>query len=149
VILSPPGYTIVVPDYFEVSGFDPFASRLCGGFYLSGPVLQELEDYGPDPKLWGTFLVRDAIERPTVVLEGLKRENYEHGLCYCSTPARRWVNATDTVTPPPREVFCVYVNPVGAGFYVLDWDWRKVGPGGTGIPYRWQRDFGRIVWPTS
>ncbi len=53
------------------------------------------------------------------------------------------------IKPPPLKVFAVYVNPVDGELVVLDWDWRIVGLDATGIPSRWQRDFERIVWPTS
>jgi hypothetical protein len=147
--LPPPGHVFTVPATFQITGFDPYTQTVCGGFLLSGPMLRELEDYGPEPKLWDTFLVEDTLCRPTVVLEGLRRTNYEQGLCYCSRPANRWVSATDLSAPPERMVFCVYVNPVGSAFNVLDWNWRKVGPSATGIPHRWQRNFKQIVWPMN
>jgi hypothetical protein len=149
VILPPAGFVIPVPTSFDLAGFDPHEERVRNGFHISGPMLQELEDYGPDHKLWDAFLVPPTLETPTVILEGLKRTNYEQGLCYCAMPSRRWVNATDTAVPPRGKVFCVYANPVGSDFQVLDWEWRRVGLGATGIPYRWQKDFTRILWPTS
>jgi hypothetical protein len=149
MILPPVGY--VAPTEIHIDGFDPFSRQITAdGFLLSVPLLENLERNGPSQKYWDVLLVPETLTNPMVVLEGLKRANFEHGLCYCSVPLQRPSEA-GSIEVPSQKVFCAYAIPSSSGFTytVMDWDWREVGPTGTGIPYRWQRDFERIVWPTS
>jgi hypothetical protein len=149
MILPSSGVAVVIPEYIPIPGIDPYSIDSNGQFLISRDQLQHLEQYGPVQKFWDAPLVCNALEHPTVILEGLKRTNYDRGLCYCCVPTARWTSETEIIPPPPGKVFCVYVNPVVAGYFVLDWDWRSVGLRTSGIPDRWQRDFERIVWPTS
>lgn len=154
MIIPPLGYVEVeaaTPEYLTVPGIDPYSFTSDGQFRISTATLRSLEDNGPVEKFYDACLICDALERPTVILEGLKRANYEDGLCYCFVPAVRYTMGIDmqTVAPPRGMVFAVYVKPNASDLYVLDWDWRRVGPDATGIPHRWPRDFERIVWPTS
>jgi hypothetical protein len=152
MILPPVTFpSAVLPEYLTVPGLDPYSSDEAT-FLVNAALLKHLEANGPVQKFYDAGLIPDAVGHPTVVLEGLKRPNYENGLCFCTVPKTRWVAGPHDVIampPPPGQVFVVYAQPGADGFYVLDYDWRKVVPGGTGIPYRWQRDFERIVWPTS
>ncbi|HEX5272172.1 MAG TPA: hypothetical protein VFW33_16865, partial [Gemmataceae bacterium] len=131
--------------YITLNAIDPYSFGNDGTFLLSVPMINDLEQNGPTQKFCDAALIPEALERPTVILEGLKRTNYAAGLCYCTVPTERWTHDANgemqRIKPPMLKVFSVYVNPVGDNLFVLDFDWRVVGPGGTGIPYRWQRDF--------
>lgn len=79
MILPPVGY--VAPTEIHVDGFDPFTCHVTAdGFSLSVPLLENLELNGPSQKYWDVLLVPDALLNPTVVLQGLKRTNFDHGL---------------------------------------------------------------------
>src|SRR5690242_6986965 len=123
--------TSAVQQYLELPGIDPYSFRDDGVFRIGLTMLQNLEKNGPTQKFYDANLIPDALERPTVILEGFKRKNYDDGLCYCTIPkVRSMPDANDElqpVKPPPLKVFAVYVNPIGKDLFVLDWDWRIVG----------------------
>ena len=117
---------------------------------MSWPLLRHLERFGPRQKFFDAFLIENALERPTALLEGLKRKNYDNGLCYCHVPLSRYVGESKQIPSPAQKVFCVYAEPTPNGaFQIIDWEWRRVETGATGVPKNWRRDFERLIWPTN
>jgi hypothetical protein len=160
MILPPPGHVVTevaeaLPPYLTVPGMDPRSFCNDGTFLVSTAMLLHLEANGPTQKFADANLISDAfaLEHPSVILEGLKRTNFHDALCYCTVPRLRWVfddgGNLDYIKPLAGTVFAVYVNPQNGELFVMDWDWRIVGPDATGIPHKWHRDFERIAWPPS
>jgi hypothetical protein len=144
--LPPVGYAL--PEEIQLRGIHPLTFGPGWHFTINRPLLENLEKFGPKRRFWDALIVPDALESPTVILEGLKRKNHGDSFCYCFVPALRWASEVRRVSAPPRKVFCAFVEPIKDGsFNVFDWHFRAVGPEATGIPHRWSRDFERIVWP--
>lgn len=109
--LPPVGYEIIIPEAIQPSGLDPHTSRVTSGFYVSRALHEHLEVNGPEQKYWDGFLACDTLDRPTLLLEGLRRPNYERGLCSWAVPEKRWVGQMETVEPPAGMVVCAYAYP--------------------------------------
>jgi hypothetical protein len=154
MILPPKGFVATeAPEFFSLEGVDPYLPDRTASFQVSVAMLRNLEETGIARKFLDACLIPYAVERPTVILEGLRRENYGDGFCYCTVPPERPFyderGEIRLAAPPPKMIFAVYVMSSRSGLLVLDWDWRRVSSVGTGIPDRWQRDFERVLWPTS
>lgn len=148
MILPPSGHRIDFPDRFGVDGFDPFVLRVRPGFFVPTSFLQHLERNGPGQRFYDANLIEATLRNPTVILEGLRRDNYANGLCYCSVPTTRQDVMGSPGRPPAGMVFAVYLNANGNDEWVVfDFDWRLVSPSAQGIPGNWEQDFERILWP--
>lgn len=136
-----------IPGYIAIEGMGPDGDEL--GFIVSRKYLQDLERRGPKQKLFDAYLLPETLRDPLVIFEGLNREDFHDGYCYCSLPSRRKKSATIDVPSPPGMVFLAFVRPDSRGYIVLDWEWRLADDERPAYPASWEADFGRPKWTRS
>jgi hypothetical protein len=88
----------------------------------------------------------EILSLPTVIFEGLNRDDYEGGYCYSGRASKKMISATIEAPPPPAMVAAVYVAPVHGNNIILDWEWRREDLDHPGWPESWQRSFGETKW---
>ena len=137
------------PLTLELPGLHP-ETRVRGFYFtVDRPRLEALELKGPAMRFWDALLIPDVLEHPAAILSGLKRPNYEDGVCYCATPAFRKVHE-ENVPAPPGMLLVVHASPRGDDrVEVRDWEWRKACPDRPTLPANWAHDFQRLLWPIS
>jgi hypothetical protein len=134
--------------YRSLKGLCPTGEGECD-FLVSITYLDHLHKYGPEWKFWNLRILPEVLGHPIVIFQGLKREDYDGGLCYSRRVARRFQGPSIELPPHPDTVAVVFVNPDHRGNIVLDWDWRTEDLDRPGWPENWQSDFGETIWPTN
>src|SRR5262245_5835928 len=86
MILPPATTQVTVSEYITLPGMSPERFDQSGTFLVSRKMLDHLQANGPPQKFLDALLISPTLEHPTVILEGLKRQNYHNGFCYCSVP---------------------------------------------------------------
>lgn len=128
------------PKYWTLRGASPTGS---GTWEVRIPhaLVEHVQRYGPEHKFHELRLVKEVLELPTVVFEGL-REEQEEGLCYAGVPPCRYSNAGARLPVPPGRTFLVFVT-------VFQWRWEEMDPAMSGYPLDWRTRFGRQKWPKT
>ena len=137
----------VPQGYYAAEGMDVCDSGMAD-FGVSASLLKHLEQYGPRWKFHDAKLIPEALQDPTTVFEGLKRDGMEDAYCYASVPSQRWVRDRIEAPFPPNTVILVFASKRPWGFAVLDWERREADHDNPGCPKNWDRDFERRIWPT-
>jgi hypothetical protein len=135
------------PGYLSLEGKDPSGDGTAE-FIVARKKIDDLQRYGPEWKFDNLHILKEILGDPVVILEGLKREEVEHGLCYSGHASKRMRGPDITLPPPPDMVAVVIVSPDHRGIVVLDWEWRRECPDAPGWPEGWEDDFARVKWPT-
>jgi hypothetical protein len=60
-------------------------------FLIPQSLVEHIQRYGPEHKFHELKLVKEILELPTAVFEGL-REEQEEGLCYAGIPSGSYTN---------------------------------------------------------
>jgi hypothetical protein len=132
-------------DYRELKGLCPAGRGECE-FLVPQHYLDHLYKYGPEWKFYNLHILVEILGDPTVIFEGLNRDDFEGGYCYCGQASKRMQGTGIELPPPPEMVAVVFVNPSVRGNIVLDWDWRPEHPDNSGWPDAWQDHFERLKW---
>jgi hypothetical protein len=138
---------VVTPPLIALPGCrDPNTGTRDWTIHVRTSMLEDLEQHGPEWKFYNAQLIPEALEAPTVILQGLNRVGFDDAYCYSRVPSCRWIDESTKGQPLPYAVFVVFVacaNPA----VVLDWEWRMADQSHPGYPRKWQTDFGNQVWP--
>lgn len=145
MLLPPPGFQ--APTVITLEGKHPNSLARCNQFRISVPMLEHLEKHGPASKFYDVMSVEETILDPNAIFEGLNRGGLGSGLCYARVPSCRWMDATNTTSPPAGMVFLVFVNPQASELHIFDWEFHVADGFYKGFPAGWRRAFKRKVWP--
>jgi len=107
--------------------------------------VEHIQRYGPEHKFHELKLVKEVLELPTVIFEGL-REEQEDGLCYSGIPSGSYTNLGKKKPPPKGKTFVVFIT---SDSKVFQWRWEKADPERDGYPLEWQVRFGGQKWPQT
>ena len=114
-------------------------------FRIPNSLVEHVQRYGPEHKFHELKLVKEILELPTVVFEGL-REEQEEGLCFAGIPSGSYTNQGKKKAPLEGKTFLVFVDEDDK---VFQWRWELADEGCEGYPENWQLRFGRQKWPKS
>lgn len=132
------------PKYWTLQGMSPtgFGRQ---EFRIPNALVEHVQRYGPPHKFHELKLVKEVLELPTVVFEGL-REEQEEGLCYSGIPSGSYTNQGRKKTPLEGKTFLVFLAPDGK---VFQWRWEEADPERAGYPENWQERFEAQKWPKT
>jgi hypothetical protein len=128
--------------FLGVTGCCPDGQGECQ-FLVSMKYVTDLQRIGPSWKFWNLHLLDEILKKPTVIFEGLNRQELDKGYCYSGIASKRMQSKTIALPPPPDLVAVVFVNPDPRGLIVLDWEWRRADPDKPGWPIGWSEHFVR------
>jgi len=128
--------------YYEIEGKGLSSEAVT--FQVPSAFLQHLQRKGPVSKFFDAYLLAEVLSNPLHILRGLKREDYDEGLCYVAFPSKRYRGHEIELPPPPGLIFLVFVR---SDWVVMDWEWRKVDDEAPSYPTNWKVDFAEEVWP--
>ncbi len=134
--------------YFSLDGLHPSGKGRCT-FHVSKHFVEHLERAGPVWKFWNLHIVKEILDAPTAIFEGLNRIGYDSGVVYSGRVSKRIVSKGIEAPPPPDMVGVVIVNSEPRGHIVLDWNWRKEDLDRPGYPEHWQQDFEACRWTAT
>jgi hypothetical protein len=130
--------------YFTERGVDPFSDgKKHRDFYISKDQIRHYMRYGPSHRFFDSLIIPYILLHPTVIFQGLKRENMEKGLCYSGVPTVRYINADVTAPPHPGMTFLVFADDK---FRVFDWRWEKVDKSNNDYPLDSKDRFTKTIW---
>src|SRR5437016_12364625 len=81
-------------------------------FRIANSLVEHVQRYGPEHKFHELKLVKEILELPTVVFEGL-REDQEEGLCYAGIPSGSYTNQGRKKPPLKGKTFLVFLTEDG------------------------------------
>lgn len=100
-----------------------------------------LNAHGPERRLYDIASAGLVLREPLIIFENLKREGFEHGLCYAGKPT---IYGQQWESPTPRGlIFTVYIN---CDRIVYEWRLEEEDVKHSGRPADWKRRFGAIKW---
>jgi hypothetical protein len=114
-------------------------------FRIPNALVDHVQRYGPEHKFHELKLVKEILELPTVVFEGL-REEQEEGLCYAGIPSGSYTNQGRKKPPLKGKTFLVFLDEERK---VFQWRWEDADPEREGYPEKWQERFERPLWPKT
>jgi hypothetical protein len=135
----------VPKGYLGLSGLCPSGDGKCQ-FIVSQQHVEHLQRSGPQWKFNNLHVLPEILNDPSVIFEGLKRDDFEGGFCYGGHVSKRMQSTTIELPPPPEMVAVVFVRPRGRENIVLDWEWRPEHSDKPGWPESWDDDFERVKW---
>jgi hypothetical protein len=115
-------------------------------FIIAKAKIENYQRRGPKHKFLELHNVKETLESPIVIFEGLKREDFLNSYCFCKVPVIQKLRQTIEAPFPPHFVFLVFVNRDNRGLVVFDWEKRKADPNHPGRPLGWESAFERIAW---
>jgi hypothetical protein len=98
---------------------------------------------GHERKLFEVFSIEPVLQSPLAIFEGLEREEFEDGFCYCGIPDKKQVTENSTVPPPPGMVFLIFVNKE---FAIFEFRWEKMCAEDFGNPENYKTRFKQKTW---
>jgi hypothetical protein len=122
--------------------------RVPGGareFWIEKDLLQFFYKKGWMHKSKAAISVKEVLERPAVIFEGLQREGQEEALCYAGIASWRFSNDGHVLPPPPKKTFIVHIREDGA---IVRWDWEPADDNST-YPEDYRTRFGSQLWPKT
>jgi hypothetical protein len=108
-------------------------------------LVEHVQRYGPEHKFHELKLVKEVLELPTVIFEGL-RDEQEDGLCYAGIPSGSYTNQGRKKPVPRGKTFLAFVTSNGQ---VFQWRWEDEDPDWEGYPIAWRARFTRQKWPKT
>jgi hypothetical protein len=114
-------------------------------FRIPNSLVEHVQRYFPAHKFHELKLVKEVLELPTVVFEGL-REEQEEGLCFAGIPSGSYTNQGSKKPPLKGKTFLVFLTEDGK---VFQWRWEEADPDRKGYPENWQKRFGKQKWPKT
>ena len=114
-------------------------------FRIPNSLVEHVQRYGPEHKFHELKLVKEILELPTVVFEGL-REEQEEGLCYAGIPSGSYTNRGRKKAALKGKTFLVFLTEDGK---VFQWRWESADSHRHGYPDNWQERFGSQKWPKT
>ena len=114
-------------------------------FRIPNSLVEHVQRYGPPYKFHELKLVKEVLELPTVVFEGL-REEQEEGLCYAGIPSGSYTNLGRKKPPLNGKAFLVFLDEEGK---VFQWRWEEADPRREGYPENWKERFENQKWPKT
>src|SRR5437588_8918947 len=103
-------------------------------FRIPNALVEHVQRYGPPHKFHELKLVKEILELPTVVFEGLRQEQ-EEGLCYAGIPSGSYTNQGRKRPRLPGKTFVVFLDAEGQ---VFQWRWEQADSDREGYPENWQ-----------
>jgi hypothetical protein len=132
------------PKYWTLQGMSP-SGRGRQEFRIPHSLVEHVQRYGPPHKFYELKLVKEVLELPTVVFEGL-RDEAEEGMCYAGIPSGSYTNQGRKKPPLAGKTFLVFLTQEGK---VFQWRWEEADPDQAGYPEKWQERFGSQKWPKT
>lgn len=108
-------------------------------------LVEHVQRYGPEHKFHELKLVKEVLELPTVIFEGL-REEQEDGLCFVGVPSGSYTNQGRKRPPLRGKTFLVFLT---SDSKVFQWRWEEADPDREGYPVKWRERFARQKWPKT
>lgn len=112
---------------------------------IPNTLVEHVQRYGPPHKFHELKLVKEILELPTVVFEGL-REEQEKALCYAGIPSGSYTNQGRKKPPLNGMTFLVFLDEHGK---VFQWRWQEADPERGGYPENRQERFESQKWPKT
>ena len=112
-------------------------------FRIPNTLVEHVQRHGPGHKFHELKLVKEVLELPTVIFEGL-REEQEEEMCYAGIPSGSYNNQGRKKPPFEGKTFSVFLTEDGK---VFQWRWEDADPDREGYPEKWQDRFGSQKWP--
>lgn len=132
------------PKYWTLQGMSP-SGHGRQEFRIPNSLIEHVQRYGPPHKFHELKLVKEVLELPTVVLEGL-REEQEEGLCYAGIPSGSYTNQGRKKPPLKGKTFLVFLDQDGK---VFQWRWEEADPERKAYPENWRERFRSQKWPKT
>lgn len=126
----------------EIEGIAPSGQESCQ-FRVARSLLDRIWRDGPEHKAYEVWNVKDTLQKPTAVFEGLNRDNFKASYCYVGNPEEGYSNDGERRPWDPRFVFLVYVRD---DLRVLDWEKAKADEQNPKLPQDWKSRFERPKW---
>ena len=104
--------------------------------------INQLQECGPERRWFDIAAAAEVLREPSVIFEGLKRDGFEHGLCYVGRPklyGQSWESDIQR-----GMVFAVYVN---CDHTVYEWRLEMEDADNPGYPVDWRTRFANRKWP--
>jgi hypothetical protein len=128
----------------SLDGLDPSGSGT-REFWIEKDLLEFFYKQGWMHKYKAAISVKEILERPAVIFEGLQREGQEEALCYAGIASCRFSNQGHQLPPPPKMTFVVSVRKDDV---IFRWDWEPADDNLT-YPRDYLTRFGRQLWPKT
>ena len=111
-------------------------------FKISTGKISWLHKYGPDDKFYNIWNLAFAVNNPNAIFKGLKREGHDNSYCYSASPARRFVNDSESIPINDGWIFLVFVSH---NLEIFDWRFEHAGPVGR-LPENHETRFTKLIW---
>lgn len=129
--------------WIRFTGKHPSGSGQCE-FKLPTKTALHLRTHGHERKFCEIFSIEPILKNPTVIFEGLERDEYGDALCYCGIPPVRHVSEETTGPTPKNMVFMVFMNKE---FAIFEFRWEKMDVTLDGYPQNHETRFRKQTWP--
>jgi hypothetical protein len=126
--------------FFIIAGLCPDGKGRCE-FSLPQSHVRHYQIYGPAHKFFDSLAIGYVVANPSVIFQGLERENTGQGLCYAGLPQVRFIEVDVTVAPPRGMTFAVFMR---ADLRIFEWGWEKAD--WNGYPVEAETRFGKRIW---
>jgi hypothetical protein len=108
-----------------ISGVDPSDGKLWD-IRVSHQRMDLVAKRGIGPAKELAHIVRETLNSPTAIFQGIREEGESEWLCYCGLPSHAYHRISgDRILPHEGEVFLVFVN---ADRVAYNWRWEKCDP---------------------
>jgi hypothetical protein len=130
------------PNCVSLEGLDPSGSGT-REFWIEKDLLQFFYKKDWMDKFKSAELVKEVLENPAVIFEGLNREGQEEALCYAGLASCRFSRSGNRLPPPTDMTFAAYIREDDV---IFRWDWEPADKNLT-YPLNYGIRFGRQLWP--
>jgi hypothetical protein len=89
------------------------------------------------------LLVAEVLLTPDAIVSGWGRPDRDDCFVYVGRPSRDYRRISIETTPPPNQLFLVFVLPDGT---IDDWNWRIADAADPSKPEGMK---GHVIWPTT
>src|SRR5256885_14262500 len=104
-------------------------------FKISTQKIKWIHKFGTDDKFYNLRNVPFAINEPTAIFKGLKRDEHEGSYCYVANPAQRFINDEISKRVEPGMVFLVFILSTHE---IFDWRFERADSSGK-LPENYQK----------
>lgn len=114
-------------------------------FWIEKDLIQHFYKKGWMHKYKSLLLVKEVLLYPSVIFEGLEREDQEEALCYAGLASCQYTNTGIAVPPPKGKTFVIYIR---SDDVIFRWDWEPADRN-LAYPLDYKDRFGKQLWPKS
>lgn len=128
----------------SVAGLDP-SGQGTREFWIEKDLIQFFYKKGWMDKFKALHSVKEIMEAPSVIFQGLMREGQEEALCYAGIASHRYSRDGNELPPPPGKTFAIFIREDDV---IFRWDWEEADSNLT-YPRDYRDRFGPQLWPKT